>query len=109
MSFNIEVTSEFEKELKQLHKKYPSLKHDYNKFLQSLEENPTQGISLGNNFFKVRISITSKGKGKSGGARIITCVLVKREVIYLVSIYDKSEKESISDAEIKARMNYYFK
>ena len=109
MSFNIEATSEFEKELKQLSKKYFSLKKDYDNFIQSLEKNPTQGISLGDNFYKIRMAISSKGKGKSAGARIITCVFVKDEIIYLVSIYVKSEKESIPDAEIKARMKQHLK
>ena len=64
MSFNVVATSEFEKELKHLVKKYPSLKQDFTGFLQSLQENPAQGTSLGNNCYKVRLAISSKGKDK---------------------------------------------
>lgn len=66
----------------------------------SLEINPKQGKPLGKDCYKIRMAISGKGKGKSGGARIITCVRVTAEKIYLISIYDKSEKEDISDKEL---------
>jgi hypothetical protein len=62
------------------------------------------GIPIGNDCYKIRMAITSKGKGKSGGARIITHVLVKKENIYMLSIYDKSEVENITDADILSRL-----
>ena len=62
------------------------------------------GTSLGNNIYKIRMSITSKGKGKSGGARIITCVKIIDGIVFLVSIYDKSEQANINDKEIKERI-----
>ena len=63
--------------------------------------NPFIGTSLGKNFYKIRLSIRSKGKGKSGGARVITCVKILATTVYLASIYDKSEKENITDKELK--------
>lgn len=60
-----------------------------------------QGTSLGNNFYKIRLAITGKAKGKSGGARVITFVRVVKQTIYLAAIYDKSEQASISDKELK--------
>ncbi|WP_061226934.1 type II toxin-antitoxin system RelE/ParE family toxin [Leptospira interrogans] len=102
MSFNILRSLQFEKELKRLVKKYPSLKKEYKDLISSLENKPTQGISIGQNCYKIRIPIASKGKGKSGGARVITCVFLIEEVVYLVSIYDKSEKENISDKELQS-------
>ena len=65
---------QFEKELKQLARKYPSIDKDFELLLHELTENPAGGISLGNNCFKVRMNIKSKKAGKRGGARIITCV-----------------------------------
>ncbi len=62
---------------------------------------PTAGTSLGNGFYKIRMAITSKGKGKSGGARIIINVKVVDKIVGLISIYDKSEKVSISINELK--------
>ena len=67
------------------------------KLIDLLEKNPCQGVALGNNFYKIRIAITSKGKGKSGGARVISYVKVVQGCVYLASIFDKSEKSSISD------------
>jgi hypothetical protein len=66
-----------------------------------LEENPTQGISLGRNCYKIRLAITSKGKGKSGGARVITNIVVTEDTLYLLSIYDKSDKDNLSDKELE--------
>ncbi len=65
-----------------------------------LEIQPEQGRSIGNGCYKIRLAIASKGKGKSGGARIITNVVVSAKKVYLLSIYDKSEKENISDIEL---------
>jgi mRNA-degrading endonuclease RelE of RelBE toxin-antitoxin system len=72
MSYNVITVPRFEKELKRLAKKYPSLKGEFGELIQSLKHNPEQGTPLGNHCFKIRLSIASKGKGKSGGARVIT-------------------------------------
>jgi mRNA-degrading endonuclease RelE of RelBE toxin-antitoxin system len=103
MNFNIIPTNSFERELKKLSKKYPSLKQDYADFLDEIELNPKSGSSLGRNCYKVRLAITSKGKGKSGGARVITHLIVniKNETLYLLKIYDKGEQDTVSDAELK--------
>lgn len=100
MSYNIEVTHFFEKQLKRLAKKFPSLKHEFLNFIESLQENPEQGKSLGNSCYKIRISIASKGK--SGGARIITHLQIIENKIFLLSIYDKSEQSDITDKELIA-------
>ena len=101
MSYSILLTKRFEKEIKRLAKKFPSLKQEFSEFVNALKSNPELGTSIGNSCFKIRLSIASKGKGKSGGARVITYLYVKSETLYLLSIYDKSEKESISDKELK--------
>ncbi|MBV4359550.1 type II toxin-antitoxin system RelE family toxin [Pinibacter aurantiacus] len=108
MSYRIVYTKDFEKEIKRLASKYPSLKIDLQNFINELTENPTMGTSLGNNCYKVRIAISSKGKGKSGGARIITFVKISIETILLISIYDKSQQVTITDKEIKERLSKYF-
>ena len=93
----IESTEEFDRQVKQLFKKYKSLITDIRQFKQDLEANPFQGDALGDNCYKVRMSITSKGKGKSGGARVITCIKIENDTIHLLTIYDKSEISNISD------------
>ena len=82
-------------------KKYPSLKQDLAELVVSLSEDPTQGTSLGQNCYKIRLAIRSKQQGKSGGARIITCLLLEAEKITLLSIYDKSEQSDIPDRLLK--------
>lgn len=101
MKFSIEYTDNFERELKHLAKKHRSLKSDLAELFNSLEEKPMQGKPLGKNCFKIRLAITSKRKGKSGGARIITHVYVADKTVFLLSIYDKSKQNTISDAKIK--------
>ncbi len=100
MNYNIVVTDNFKKEVKHLHKKYRSLKEDIAFLIESLEKNPIQGIPLGKDCYKIRMNIVSKGKGKRGGSRIITCVKILAETVFLLSIYDKSEKDSMSDKEL---------
>jgi mRNA-degrading endonuclease RelE of RelBE toxin-antitoxin system len=71
MSFEVKATEQFERKLKRLAKKYKSLLDDISEIIEILTENPPLGIPIGKNCYKVRISITSKGQGKSGGARLI--------------------------------------
>jgi hypothetical protein len=101
MNFNVEVTVYFKKQAKHLIKKYPSLKVEIISLIDSLAFNPGQGTSLGKGCFKIRIPIASKGKGKSGGARIITYVQIIQLKVYLLTIYDKSEIGNLSEKELK--------
>lgn len=101
MSYSIIALPKFKKELKKLAKKYSSLKSDFTKLLESLEVEPRQGTPLGKNCYKTRLSIKSKGKGKSGGARIITNIMVSETTVYLLSIYDKTDKENLTDKELQ--------
>lgn len=103
MEVHTHLTKEFERMAKPLAKKYKSFKADYNTFIDDLEKNPMQGTSLGGGVYKVRMAIESKGKGKSGGARVLTYHLQQkgnRLDISLLSIYDKGEIDNVSDAYI---------
>lgn len=101
MSYNIQATPQFASDAKKLSKKYPSLKNDLASLVSQLSQNPVIGTPLGKDFYKIRLAISSKGKGKSGGARVITCVKIVSTTVYLVAVYDKSEKEIITDKELK--------
>jgi mRNA-degrading endonuclease RelE of RelBE toxin-antitoxin system len=105
MKFELEAIPEFEKEYKKLSKKYPSLKSELLKLFDSLVLKPNQGISLGKDYFKIRLRISSKNRGKSGGARIITCVKVILGKVYLVALYDKAEIGNIISSEIENRLS----
>jgi mRNA-degrading endonuclease RelE of RelBE toxin-antitoxin system len=101
MSYSIIPTVNFKKEAKRLVKKYPSLKIELVDLNKVLSDNPTTGTSLGNETYKIRITIKSKGKGKSGGARIVTYILTENKEIYLLTIYDKAELDTIDDKILK--------
>jgi mRNA-degrading endonuclease RelE of RelBE toxin-antitoxin system len=100
MSYEIITSGKFDRELKRLSKKHKSLKQDYASFLDLLESDPTQGIPLGKDCYKIRLAIASKGKGKRGGGRVITCVKIIQETVYLLAIYDKADQETVSDTDI---------
>lgn len=104
MKVYIGYHNQFLKDFKRLSKKYRSLKTDYVKLLADLEANPDQGVDLGHGLRKVRMSIASKRKGKSGGARVITYkkTFVTEDFckLTLLSIYDKNEIENVSDSFI---------
>ena len=101
MSCNIFPTNKFEKELKRLVKKFPSLKIEFKELIELIIKNPESGTFIGNNCFKIRIAIESKGKGKSGGARVRPCLYNQNQTVYLLTIYDKSEKENLKPNELK--------
>lgn len=101
MSYSILPTHRFEKELKRLVKKFASLKIEFVALIEEIIKNPQSGTLIGNNCYKIRLAIESKGKGKSGGARAITYVYIESEIFYLLTIYDKSEKESLKANELK--------
>lgn len=106
MTVDFKYLPEFERRAKDLAKKYKSFAKDYNEFLDSLEENPFQGTSLGMGVYKTRMAISSKGKGKSGGARVLTFNVTKtasdRVVVTFLSVFDKGEMENVSDTYIKS-------
>jgi mRNA-degrading endonuclease RelE of RelBE toxin-antitoxin system len=101
MSYNIIPTHRFEKELKRLAKKFPSLKNEFAGLIADLSENPEAGTFIGNNCYKIRLAIASKGKGKRGGARVVTHLYIATETVYLLTIYDKGEKADLKPNELK--------
>lgn len=104
MQYRTEITGTFRKEFKRLNKRYPSLLQDIKGLREELMQNPLLGTDLGGGFRKIRMRITSKGKGKSGGARVITFTViaaVDETEINLLYIYDKAERPSISISELE--------
>jgi mRNA-degrading endonuclease RelE of RelBE toxin-antitoxin system len=102
MNYNVLSVPPFDKQLKRLVKKYPSLKKEYAELIGSLQQHPDQGTSIGNHCYKIRLSMASKGKGKSGGARVITYMQVVHHAVYLLAIYDKSEQANIEDKDLNS-------
>lgn len=105
MAVSIDYLPEFERRAKILAKRYRSFPTDYQLLLDELEANPFVGTSLGNGVYKVRMSISSKRRGKSGGARVLTYTIAQENdnvTVTLMTIYDKSEISNVSDAYIKS-------
>lgn len=100
MSFEVKYSQSFRKDVKPLSKKYHSLKTELNDLINSLESNPFQGTSLGKDCYKIRLSIASKGKGKRGGARVITYVITDNKEVILLAIYDKQVKNDLKANEL---------
>ena len=103
MSYIVKVATSFKKAFKRLNKKYRSLEKDVDNTVLQLASDPFIGADLGNGVRKVRMAISDKGKGKSGGARIITYVLKTDEdtgQVTLLTIYDKNEQDTITRKEI---------
>ena len=104
MNYKIVTTEDFDRNVKPLAKKYQSFIEDLKFFKSELLSNPKLGTSLGGNARKVRMAIASKGKGKRGGARVITCnvlINIENSKIFLLTIYDKGEQQNISGKEIE--------
>jgi len=74
--------------------------------IEILEAEPVQGIAMSNSCYKIRVAVKSKGKGKSGGTRVIVHVQVIKSNVFLLAIYDKSEQEDITDKEIKYLLSF---
>ncbi len=107
----VKYTSIFEKYYKRYSKKYQSLSQDIESLEKTLIQNPTIGIYLGNNIYKVRLSTKSKNKGKSGGFRVITYLLTQKNddcEVNLIIIYDKSEIKDISKQKLLKIINDIF-
>lgn len=106
MSYEVSSIPPFDRQLKRLVKKFPSLKKDFALLIEQLEENPDQGIALGKGCYKIRLAIRSKGKGRSGGARVVTNFVVSQKTVYLLSIYDKSSTATLTDKELKELLKF---
>ena len=100
VSFKVKTISPFERELKRLVRKHRSLADEYGELVQQLKLVPTIGTSIGQGCYKIRLKVASKGGGKSGGARVVTCIVAVQETVYLLSIYDKAEQATITDQRL---------
>ena len=98
MSLEIVRSDYFTSEIKRLAKRYRSLDKDYEKFWERLMSNPLQGVEIAPHVRKIRMAIGSKGRGKSGGARVITLNALVTEqdgTVYLLLVYDKADASNV--------------
>ena len=97
----VRMSEDFRVAYKRLKKRHKSLEDDFERLLSSLLQNPMQGVELESGVRKVRLAISSKGRGKSGGARVIIRVRIVADELQLLYIYDKSDFGNISDAYLR--------
>ena len=95
MAFDVVLTQDFKKSLKQIAKKHRPVLKDVDSLIDQLAENPVMGTPLGLNIYKIRLAVSGTNKGKSGGARVITYVISMNEKVLLADIYLKSEYDTI--------------
>ncbi len=109
MKSNFYYTDDFKKQFKALKKKYKSIGSDFKKLYLKIQDNKELGTDLGNGLRKIRMSITAKNKGKSGGARVITKEIIvnTEEEALFVTIYDKSDISDISVKDLKTIVKNY--
>ena len=110
MNFEIQTSSYFDAEAKRLAKRHRSFVDDLQDFRDSLLKNPYQGTELSPGIRKVRLTIDSKGRGKSGGARVITFTYLideKDGVVILLLLYDKADASSIKMNVVRALLCQY--
>ncbi|GAB4037698.1 type II toxin-antitoxin system RelE family toxin [Spirosoma gilvum] len=100
MNYEVILSARFKRIFKRLSKKYTSLPIELEKLIDSLEVSPIQGTPLGQNCYKIRLAIRSKGAGKRGGARIITYVVTSDEQVILLTIYDKKDKADLEPGDL---------
>lgn len=118
MIVTVRITKSFKTAVKPLLKKYPSLSKDLLKLEKQLQQDPKLGTSLGHNAYKIRLKVSSKGKGKSAGARVISLVgttligevevIAEGITVNLITIYDKADTASISDKELKDLIKAFY-
>jgi mRNA-degrading endonuclease RelE of RelBE toxin-antitoxin system len=104
MNFRVKTTPDFDKEVKRIAKKHKGIVESVSKLIDDLETNPLLGTNLGQNVYKVRLAISGTNKGKSGGARVITYVVIVKETVFLADIYLKSEQDSVENEEVIQRL-----
>lgn len=106
MNYKVLTIPPFDKQFKKLVKRYPSIKSEIASLITELKSQPNKGMFLGNDCYKIRMAIASKGKGKSGGARVITYFAISEQSIFLLSIYDKSQQSDIEDKELLRLLDF---
>lgn len=107
MNYSLQTTDDFDREIKKLSKKFPSLKNDFQNIIDNIEKELTLADDLGEGFRKIRINIKSKGKGSSGGGRIITyetIIAVNNKLVLFALIYNKGDYETVDLSILKKNL-----
>lgn len=104
MLYEIFLPEFFKKIVKDLKKKYPSVKDDLKTALRVLLSNPELGKSLQGfgDVKKLRVQNSDAARGKRGGHRLIYLVDHADKKIIPLLLYSKSQKQDVTERELKA-------
>jgi len=112
MIYNILVTKKFTKDIKKYSRKFRNIEKDINNVIEKLKNgnligNIIKDVNFENAVFKVRVINSDTNSGKSSGYRLLYYVLRDDGIIYLLTIYSKSDKENIRNSEIEEIIQKY--
>jgi hypothetical protein len=107
VNYSLQTTDDFDREIKKLSKKFPSLKNDFQNVIDNIEKELALADDLGEGFRKIRINIKSKGKGSSGGGRIITyetIIAINNKSVLFALIYNKGDYDNVDLSVLKKNL-----
>ena len=105
----IGYTSEFKRNLRQLSRRYRSIRQDIETVISKLESDETPGDQVGGvgyTVFKVRVKNSDNKKGKSGGYRVIYYLRTATHTT-LVTVYSKSDQSDVESSELQRIIRDY--
>lgn len=108
-SIQIALTPQFKRDLRNLSKRYRSIRTDLQALIERLQLGETPGDEITgyrDKIFKVRLKNSNIQKGKSGGYRVIYYVKTEKEIV-LVTIYSKSDFSDASNETIEDAIDRY--
>jgi mRNA-degrading endonuclease RelE of RelBE toxin-antitoxin system len=100
MNYKVKILETAKKDIKKLYKRYKKIKYDILNLVEKLEKNPKDGVHLGKNFYKIRIKNNDNKKGKSGGYRVIYCLIDENNEVWILKVYSKSDIDNIPNEYI---------
>nr|WP_290228157.1 type II toxin-antitoxin system RelE/ParE family toxin [Trichocoleus desertorum] len=108
----IELTPEFQQNLRKLAKRYRNIRFDIQPVIQEIQIGNLIGDRLTNTgkdyvVFKARIQNRDIQKGKSAGYRLIYQLESSTSVL-LLTIYSKSDRDDISATEVRAILDKFY-
>jgi hypothetical protein len=74
---------------------------ELSRIVELVADDPARGVEIvGSGGFR-KFRFAGRGKGKSGGYRVITFYSGELLPVFLITIFSKGEKSNLSDAEVR--------
>ncbi len=97
----------FERSVKQLKKRYRRIADDLTQALESIEENPSIGNVIPDDYLvrKLRVASRDMQRGKSGGFRLLYKLSTEDTedvIVYLLFVYAKTDQADVTLTQLKS-------